>query len=905
MNSTAQKTEKVILIDGNGLAYRAFYALPPLKTSQGEPVNAVYGFTNMLFKILKRERPDYVGVAFDKSRPTKRLEEFDKYKAHRQKMPEELQRQMPIMEEVAEVFNIPVFHVEGYEADDCIATLTSESEKKGFSVKIYSGDLDMLQLVSDLTRVVTTRRGISDLVIYDRDMVRKRYSINPSQLVDYKALAGDSSDHIPGIPGIGEASASKLLNQFDSIEEMYEESAKIPSRWRKQILENQERAFLSKHLASLHKELDLGLDWEKMKHTPFNREALKKLFIRLEFKSMLKKLGFKDEELEEIQEIVVQIVGKDEDLDTMLSSLKSAGAFSLVWIDNEDGDLVGLAIAQGSNNGYYFPFILPEQLNIASTFGISIFSRDRIIHELKPLMDNKDVKKFVYDLKDGIRFLKRSEYFTGNGFYDLDVNTFMVEPENPPRSLETILSRYTDFIPKTLNEITTHQKGRKKVKVMEIPLQDLTLFLAGRAVRLNNLGPEMDTLLKEKGQLEFYKEVEAPLTILLAAIETRGINLDVTAAKEESEKLQHELDNISALVYKDVGHEFNINSTRQLGRILFEELKLSGAKKTATGFRTDADLLGKLSGEHPVINKILKFREVSRIKSSFVDSLLQQANNESGKLKLKFNQNGSSMGKLTTSSPNLASLPKHLRRVFIPSDEDRTFLEFDYPSLQLQLLLAQSQEYELLERFAQGEDIIRLIAERMFVTKPDQVSPEQEGIAREVTYGLINGASSQALSQKLNIKRKQAKEYQEILLEKIPGIRQFSDRVIEECRKNGYVKSLIGRRRDLPTINSQNKGQRTSAEKSALQFAVLGSTNDVIKKTMVECLEKILRGHRDIHLLIQTGTSFLFETRKRRAEKYSGQIKEIMLSVAGMEKPLVVKIREGNNWLDMNLKELK
>ncbi len=899
-----QKTEKVILIDGNGLAYRAFYALPPLKTSQGEPVNAVYGFTNMLLKILERERPDYIGVAFDKSKPTKRLEEFDQYKAHRQKMPEELQRQMPIMEEVVEAFNIPVFHIDGFEADDCIATLAVESEARGFSVKIYSGDLDMLQLVSDLTRVVTTRRGISDLVVYDREMVRKRYGINPSQLVDYKALAGDSSDHIPGIPGIGEASASKLLNQFEDIEEMYLESARIPSRWRKQILENQDRAYLSKRLASLHKELDLGLDWEKMKHTSFNREMIKRLFIRLEFKTMLNKLGFKDEELEEIQEIVVQIVGKDEDLDTMLDNLKSAGAFSMVWIDNEEGDLVGLAIAQGANNGYYFPFILPEQLNIASTFGISIFSRDRIFHEMKPLLDNKDIRKYVYDLKDGIRFFKRSEYFTGNGFCDMDIAAFMLEPDNPPRSMEAVLSRYTDFIPKTLSEIAPPQKGRKKAKVVEIPLQDLTLFLAGRAVRLNNMGPRMEKVLSQKGFMEFYRDVEAPLTILLSAMEARGVTLDRNAIQEESDKLQQELDEISASIYADAGQEFNINSTRQLGKVLFEDLKLTGAKKTSTSYRTDAELLGKLSDQHPIIDKVLKYREVSRIKSTFVDSLMSQSDPESGKLRLKFNQNGSSMGRLTTVSPNIASLPEHLCRVFVPSDQDRIFLEFEYPYLDIQLLLALSQEHGILERFAGGEDLIRLIAEALFDLPMDQINARHELIAREVIYGFIHGVSSLALSQKLDIKRKEAKEYQEALTEKIPGIGKFFERLVSEGRKNGHVISLAGRRRELPAIDSQNKGQRLGAERTALQFAILGGVNDLIKKTMVEYLEKILRGHRDIHLLIQTGNIFLFETRKRRAEKYSNQIREIMLSMAGMEKPLVVKIREGNNWHDMNLKEL-
>lgn len=898
-----EKRKKLIIVDGNGLAYRAFYALPPLKTSQGEPVNAVYGFTNMLFKIIEREKPAFLGVAFDKSKPTKRLEEFDQYKAHRQKMPEELARQMPIMEEVVSAFNIPVYHVEGYEADDCIATLAHEGEKQGYLVKIYSGDLDMLQLVTDDTLVVTTRRGISDLVIYDRDMVRKRYSINPPQLVDYKALAGDSSDHIPGIPGIGEASASKLLNQFESIEEMYEQAARIPSRWRKQILENREQAFLSKRLASLEKEMDLGLDWDQLALSSPDREQLKKLFIRLEFKTLLKKMGFKEEELTEIQEIVVQIVGKDEDMDMLLSGLKSAGAFSVVWIANEDEDLVGLAIARGKNNGYYFPFILPEQLNIASTFGISIYSKERVIHELKAYMENGDFRKYVFDLKSGVKFLKRSEYFNGKGFFDFLIAAHLIDPDDAPKTIESVLAKFTDFVPKTLSEIAFPGKPKKKLKVMEVPLQDLTLFLAGRAVRINSLGPDLLEKVEKAGVVDYLDQVESPLTILLSVMEVRGITIDVTALKEEQKDLENQIEEVAQAIYKDAGKEFNVNSTRQLGRVLFEDLKLPGAKPTATGYRTDAEVLSRIKDSHPVVERVLKYRELSRTKSSFVDSLLDQVDESTGKINLQFRQTGTVMGEITTSSPNLKSLPTRIRRVFVPSASDKVMLDFEYHHLNLSVLAHLSKDEKLTSVMKGSEKIEKALASALFDKTLDKLDESDLNIAVEVAYAFINGISAQALSQKLNIKRKEAKKLKEKFLKSYPGVKKFYDQTMEQARKDESVRSILGRRRLLPGINSKNKGMKKNSEKMALQFVIQGGAGDIIKKTMVECLEKILRGHRDIHLLIQLRNEFLFETRKRRAEKYTERILEIMESAAGLDVPVKVTAREGNNWLNMNMKE--
>jgi DNA polymerase-1 len=818
-------------------------------------------------------------------------------------MPEELVSQMPIIEDVVRVFNIPVYFAEGYEADDCIATLTLAAEERGHQVKIYSGDLDLLQLVSGLTQVITTRRGLSDMVVFDHEMVRKRYGINPPQLVDYKALAGDSSDHIPGIPGIGEASASKLLNQFEDIEAMYAEPQLIPSRWRKQILENRDRAFLSKRLASLEKNLDLGIDWNRLRLTPPSREELKRVFVHLEFKSMLKKLGFRDDELEEIQEIVVQIVGKDEDLGTMLASLKAADCFSIMWIADEEDDLVGLSVGEGKNNGFYFPFVLPEQLNISSTFGISIYSKDKIIHEMKILMDNPDIHKYVYDLKSGVNFLRRTEYFTGKNFIDLMTGTYLLDPDDPPKSLEAVLSRYTDFVPRTINELSTVPKGRKKIRVIEIPLQDLTLFLSGRAVRLNNLGPLIEEKLQEAGLKEELEGIEIPLTILLAAVEARGIKVDRGAIQEEAARYAARMDEVATSIFREVGHEFNINSTRQLGKALFEEMHLPGAKMTSTGYRTDAELLSKMAHDHPVVEMVLAYREISRLKSAFIDSLLEEMDPETDKISITFQQNGTINGAITTVSPNLSAMPRQLRRIFIPTDQDRVFLGFAYRNLEMTLLAHLSGEEILREALEQGRDVGEALAEAIFgqgLFLPDEAS---KGRALEMFYGALYGTSAQALAQHLDIKRKDAKDFIDSFGERFPGVKGFMDRSLEEVRQNGFVRSMLGRRRLLPGISSQNKNIKSAAERTAIQFILQGGACDILRKTLVDCLEGVLRGHRDIHLLIHTGSEFLFETKKRRADKYTAQILEVIKSVANLSLPLDVEVQEGINWLDMKRKD--
>ena len=901
MLETGEKRKKLIVIDGNGLAYRAFYALPPLKTSRGEPMNAVYGFTNMLYQIIEEESPDFIAVAFDKSKPTKRLEQFDEYKAHRQKMPEELQKQFPFIEEVVRTLKIPIFWKEGYEADDCIASLTAVAEENDVFTKIYSGDLDMLQLVSGNTLVVTTRRGISDLVVYDRDMVRKRYGIDPPQLVDYKALAGDSSDHIPGIPGIGEASASKLLNQFDKIETMYEKPENIPSRWKKQILENKDQAFLSKSLASLEKKLDLDYSWEELKLKESDREELRQLFIRLEFKSMLKKLGFKDEEMEEIQEITVLIVGKDEDLVKMLDNLKSSKAFSMVWM-TESNQLVGLAIAEGNTNGYYFPFILPEHLNISSTFGISTFSKDRIFHELKPLIENNSVFKYIFDLKSGIRYIKRGEYFTGKNFYDVSLMAHLLEPDNPPKKLETILSRYTNFQPKTLEEIITQKKTRKKTKIVEVPLQDLTLFTAGRAVRVNKMGPEMLEKLKEKGVLEVFNNLEMPLMTVLAAMEGRGIKVDKNALKFETKKLEKEIEQVSLEIFDMAGHVFNINSSKQLGKVLFDELKLSGAKKTSTGYRTGAEILEKIEDDHPIVKKILKYREISKLKTSYADAIKNQMDAITEKIQLKFHQNTSPLGRITTSSPNMHNFPSFLERVLIPSDYERTFFKCIFKDLEFRLLAHFSKDEKLMELFREDKDIYAEVASHIFEITVEETDEEKRGTAQEVVNAIVQGASSHALSQSLDIKRTEAKEYINSFFKAFPGVKAFYDKAAETARKEEVVSTILGRKRFLTNINSQNKNMRSSAEKIAQVTPVLGSAADIIKKSMIDTFEEVIRNHRDIHIILQIENEILFETKKRRLEKYSAEVKRILENVIKLEVPLKVEIYQGFNYRDLNNK---
>jgi DNA polymerase I len=892
---TSQK--KLILVDGNGLAYRAFYALPPLKTSNGDPVNAVYGFTNMLLKIIEKEKPDFVAVAFDKSRPTCRLEQFDEYKAHRQKMPDELKQQFPVIEDIVEVFRIPIFHVEGYEADDCLATLAEAAEQEGFFTRIYSGDLDMLQLVTENTEVVTTRRGITDLVIYDRDLVKKRYGIEPKQLVDYKALAGDSSDHIPGVPGIGEASASKLLNQFTDIESMYENVGEIPSRWKKQILENKDQAFLSKRLVSLEKHLELNFTWNDLTLKEPDRDELKRLFVNLEFKTLLKRMGFSEEELQEIQEISIQIVGKDEDLGLVMDKLKSAGQFSIFWVADEEGNLVGLATGSEKTNGYYFPFALPEQLNISSTFGISTFSIDRVMHELKPHMENPDIKKIVYNLKKGIRYLKRGEYFSGKNFVDVAAAASLLEPENPARTLETILSRYTDFRPKTLAEILNFQKsGKKKIRINEVPLQDLTLFIAGRAVRLNNLGPGIESKLVKTEQKKFFEETEMPLIPLLAVIEQRGIRIDMNALRLESDKVTARMEEVAQRIYKDTGHTFNINSTRQLATVLFDELKINGITSTS------AEALLQVREQHPVIDKILEYREIFRFKTTCIDALKAKIDNNTEKIYPVLENGDVLTGRITTVFPDIKNLPDELLKVFIPSAAEKILLGFEIPHLEMKMLTHLSQDNLLMEIFRDGRDLYSSIASEIFEVPTEEVTGEMRQITEQVSSAIINCLTPHQLEPVVQFEKTQIKQLMDNFFEKFSGVKSLIEKTAERSRETGYAETILGRKYTVKGLDSKKRNIRSASERYPMSFLVKGSVGDLLKKSMVTILEDVLRGHRDIHLLFQVDDEMLFETKSRRAEKYSTKIKDVLDNVFALSIPLDVKIKEGLNWMELKNK---
>jgi DNA polymerase I len=891
-SKTLQK--KLILVDGNGLAYRAFYALPPLKTSNGEPVNAVYGFTNMLLKIIEKEKPDYIAVAFDKSRPTCRLEMFDEYKAHRQKMPDELRQQFAVIEEVVNVFRIPIFHVEGYEADDCLATLTRAAEEKGVFTRIYSGDLDMLQLVTENTEVVTTRRGISDLVIYDRDLVKKRYGIEPRQLVDYKALAGDSSDHIPGVPGIGEASASKLLNQFSDIESMYENVGEIPSRWKKQILDNKDQAFLSKRLVSLEKNLELDFDWEDLSLKDPDREELKKLFVKLEFKTLLKKMGFSEEELQEIQEIMIQIVGKDEDLGLVMDKLRSSGQFSIFWVTDEEENLIGLATGSGKTNGYYFPFALPEQLNISSTFGISTFSVDRVMHELKPLLEDSGLKKCAHNLKKGIRYLKRGEYFSGKNFVDTAVAARLLEPETPPKTLETIFVKYTDFRPKTMAEILNIQKdGKKKIRISEVPLQDLTLFIAGRAVRLNNLSPVLEEKLTEAGQKKFFDEVEVPLVSLLAVMEQRGVTIDTDALRRENDKLDARMEEIAQEIYRDSGQTFNINSTRQLSSVLFDRLNIRGISSTS------AEALLQVREQHPVIDKILEYRENFRFKTSCIDSIKAKINSHTEKLHPILEQSDVETGRIVTVFPEFKSLPEHLLKLFVPSSEEKVLLGFEIPDLEMRMLAHFSEDSVLTDIFRNEQDLYSSIASKIFGVSLEEVTGEMRHISEKISSAVVNCLTPHHLVNSTPLDKAEVRQLMDNFFKEFSGVKNLIEASAEEARKTGFVETIIGRRKFISGLDEKKRNIRLSSERTAMSFKVRGSAGDLMKKAMVTILEEVLRGHRDIHMLFQVDDQMLFETKVKRVDKYSQKISDILKEVFTLKVPLSLKIKEGINWLEI------
>nr|WP_077615514.1 DNA polymerase I [Caenibacillus caldisaponilyticus] len=875
--------DKLVLIDGNNIAYRAFFALPLLNTEKGVYTNAVYGFTNMLFRIIEEEQPTHMLVAFDAGKTTFRHETYKEYKGGRQKTPPELSEQLPFIREVLDAMGIKRYEKELYEADDIIGTLAKRAQDSGFLTKVVTGDKDMLQLVDDRIHVVLTRKGIADIVDYDAAEVYKRYELSPKQIIDLKGLMGDPSDNIPGVPGVGEKTAIKLLKQFGTVEGVYENlDAVTGKKLREKLEENKELALMSKRIATIATDAPIDVDLNDLVYKKAFNEPLISLFKELEFHSLLDRIGAEETIAEEAKgtDIGFAILENPDDA----ADVFTEEAALIVETSEENyhfADILGFAVA--NPNGRWF---IPVEAGLAS-------------EAFKKWLARTDVKKTVFDAKRDAVVLHWHGLELGGVDFDVNMASYLIDPSESNRELADIAKH--KGIKYVYGEEAFYGKGAKR----RVPSRDeLADHLVRKAQALLDLRPILKKELEDNRQYELFAELEMPLSGVLADMEVTGVTVSPSALKEMGVDLDERIAELERQIHELAGTEFNINSPKQLGEILFDKLNLPPVKKTKTGFSTSADVLEKLRGSHEIIDKILDYRQLGKLKSTYIEGLLKVIHPKTGRIHTMFRQALTQTGRLSSTDPNLQNIPvrleegRKIRNAFIPSEPDAVIFSADYSQIELRVLAHIAGDDNLIQAFKDGMDIHTKTAADVFGVRPDEVTPLMRRHAKAVNFGIVYGISDYGLSQSLGITRKEAGEFINRYLESFPGVKAYMTDIVQKAKRDGYVTTLLNRRRYLPDITSRNFNRRSFAERTAMNTPIQGSAADIIKLAMVNMAKRLKAEGLKAKMLLQVHDELIFEAPKAEIERLKRIVPEVMENAVELKVPLVVDIAYGPTWYD-------
>lgn len=874
--------KKLVLIDGNSIAYRAFFALPLLNNDKGVHTNAVYGFTMMLTKILEDEKPTHMLVAFDAGKTTFRHKTFTEYKGGRQKTPPELSEQFPFIRELLDAYRIPRYELENYEADDIIGTLSLQAEKEGFEVRVISGDKDLTQLSSDKTTVGITRKGITDIEEYTPAHIKEKYGLEPWQIIDMKGLMGDSSDNIPGVPGVGEKTAIKLLKEFETLENLLGSTDKVNGqKLREKLEEFRNQAAMSKELATITREAPVDVKLVDISFEGFDREKVVTLYKELGFNSLLDKLGGDEGEGTEavpLDEIEFEI--PEEITDTLFGDT-SAFYVEILEDNYHYADIIGLSVV--SDKGSYF---LPADKALESA-------------AFKNWAEDETKKKTVFDAKASEVALRRRGIHLKGAEFDVFIASYLIDPSANIDDLSSIEKKYK--IRNVEADDAFYGRGAKRKVPGEL---ELASHLIRKAMSINELRPLLEKDLRENSQLELFTELEMPLTLVLADMESTGVKVDLNRLKSMGSELQEKLAIIEEKVHGMAREKFNINSPKQLGTILFEKLGLPSGKKTKTGYSTSADVLEKLAEDHEIIRLILDYRQLGKLQSTYIEGLLKVVDPETDKVHTRFNQALTATGRLSSTDPNLQNIPirleegKKIRQAFIPSEEGWVIFAADYSQIELRVLAHIANDQKLIEAFQEGLDIHTKTAMEVFHVGADEVTSNMRRHAKAVNFGIVYGISDFGLSQSLGITRKEAGKFIERYLESYPGVQDYMDESIRVAREQGYVTTLMQRRRYIPEITSRNFNLRSFAERTAMNTPIQGSAADIIKKAMIDMAEALREHGLKSRLLLQVHDELIFETPKDEIETLEKLVPEIMENALELRVPLKVDYSYGPTWYD-------
>ncbi|WP_170007896.1 DNA polymerase I [Bacillus fonticola] len=872
--------KKLMLIDGNSVAYRAFFALPLLHNDKGIYTNAIYGFTMMLNKVLADQKPTHVLVAFDAGKSTFRHKTYKKYKGTRQKTPSELNEQFPYIRKLLEAFQIQTAEVDEYEADDLIGTLSLRAEQEGFEVSVVSGDKDLTQLATDYTTVYITKKGITEMEAYTPEHIREKYGLTPSQIIDMKGLMGDSSDNIPGVKGVGEKTAIKLLTSYETVEGVYEHLDEVSGAKLKEKLEGgKDDAFMSKKLATIEREAPFDMSPDATKYEGPNEEALRSLYEDLQFAKLLEDMGVEQETTsEEEWENISFSHYKEGD------TLPDKGALVLEGLDENyyRGDIHGIAVI-GQDRAYV---ISPETLHTSTLF--------------KTWLEDDTKEKIVYDSKRDVVSLRHHDVKLAGVVFDVHLAAYILNPSESKVDLAAVASAYG--VPQVQSEEAVYGKGAKQSIPADNKIWHNHMVRKGRALlRLRDI---LAQTLEENEQWKLVDELEFPLAKVLADMEWAGIAVEKAHLEEMKKELAKQIEEIETRITQHAGESFNINSPKQLGVILFEKLGLPVVKKTKTGYSTSADVLEKLEGEHPIIEEILHYRQLGKLQSTYIEGLLKVIHNPTGKVHTRFNQALAQTGRLSSIEPNLQNIPirleegRKIRKAFIPSEKDWVIFAADYSQIELRVLAHISGDAGLQEAFKKDLDIHTKTAMDVFHVTEGEVTDNMRRQAKAVNFGIVYGISDYGLSQNLGITRKEAKAFIDRYFESYPGVAVYMKDIVQQAKQTGYVSTLYSRRRYIPEITSRNFNLRSFAERTAMNTPIQGTAADIIKLAMLHMADRLQEERLQARLLLQVHDELIFEAPREEIDKLMKIVPEVMEAALALDVPLKVDVAYGDTWFD-------
>lgn len=871
-------SEKIVLIDGHSILNRAFYGIPELTNSEGLHTNAVYGFLNILFKILSEEEPQYLAVAFDLKAPTFRHKMFDAYKGTRRPMPQQLHEQVPVMQEVLQAMRIPLLMLEGYEADDLLGTVAKRMEAKGLEVSVVSGDRDLLQLATEhiQIRISKTKRGGTEIEDYHAKEVLERYQVTPPQIIELKALMGDSSDNIPGLPGVGEKTATKLIVEYGNIENAYAHVEEIkPTKAKNAFLEHYDMAVLSKKLAAIDTDSPVVFSLEDARLTDLYTPEAFALFKKLDFKNMLNRFACDapDQQIEKNFFLVTELSQTEQ----IFEEAKKAGLVSFLVLA-EKNRMTGAAFGWNKENIWY----LPVQ---------GFLTADYLCGKMTELLDTVP-EAVTMNLKEQLTFVNPKK----KNIFDTAIAMYLLNPLKDAYGYEDIAKEYLKLL------IPSRQELLGKAGFDSEDLEAVKKYACYSVYTCLEGKDALAGKLNELGMTGLFREIEMPLVYTLYDMEKAGIRAEAEALKVYGEQLTGRITELEETIYSLAGEKFNINSPKQLGVILFEKLKLPYGKKTKTGYSTAADVLEKLAKEAPIVSHILEYRQLTKLKSTYADGLAVYIS-EDGRIHGKFHQTITATGRISSTEPNLQNIPirmelgRLIRKVFIP-EEGFVFVDADYSQIELRVLAHISGDRTLIEAYREAQDIHRITASQVFHVPFDQVTDLQRRNAKAVNFGIVYGISSFGLSQDLSITRKEAAEYIEKYFETYPRIKQFLDESVEAAKKNGYVTTLFGRRRPVPELSSSNFMQRSFGERVAMNSPIQGTAADIIKIAMVRVNERLKKENLRSRLILQVHDELLVEAAVDEVEKVKHILLEEMQGAADLDVCLEIDMHTGNNWYE-------